>query len=178
MWFSKLSFHKMWSLLLTSSSSQSVLSARSFQVEISNVSCSGGTAVPMALQQGAEESWDPFLGKGCACPLCHQLFNTQLANVRHQPPLQHGQSRRESIGSVLRHWFKRREFETKSKRHLLQNMDTIYLWVLWLNIALKQLKSYFVLVMQICTPPKDIPNDSFIWKNRRKISISNWRSYY
>lgn len=55
MWFSKLSFHKMRSLLhcvwgLTSSSSQNVLSARSFQVEISNASlhwwhcCCNGTS--------------------------------------------------------------------------------------------------------------------------------------
>lgn len=107
MWFSKLSFHKMWPLPhcmwgLTSPSSQSVLSARFFQVEISNASCSASLLVQCLFNREQRSpgirTWDPFLGQGCACSLCHQLFNTKLANVRHQPPSQQAEHKR-------KHWF-------------------------------------------------------------------------
>lgn len=83
--------------------------------------------------------------------LCHQLLNTKPANVRHQPPSQHRQSTRESSGSLVQCFATGSREENlkqlKSKQHLLQNLDTIHLWILWLYIALTQLKSYFVMVM-------------------------------
>lgn len=81
---------------------------------------------------------------------------------------------------IARPLFQAKRIWNKSKLHLLQNTDTIYLLILWLICCTETVKKLlYNSYINSHTPQRHsrCPDSCIKKKKRRKISLNNWRSY-